>query len=353
MKTIRPLTVALLASAALSLLAAVRPADRTLLASINPNPPAATVKLVFVHHSSGENWLRDDHGGLGIALRDAHYFVSDTNYGWGPWDSDLGGSIGDNTDLGHWYNWFAGPHRGTHVAALLSESGQHADYSRLADDPGGANSIVMFKSCFPNSNLDGNPSDPPSTGANPMRGEPAGADGYTVANAKAIYNDLLAFFAARPDVLWVAVTAPPLMAQDTDPARAANARAFNTWLVTQWLASYPYANVAVFDFYNVLTSNGGGWDVNDLGASTGNHHRVRNGAIEHVIDRGGNTAAYPDGGADDHPSPAGNQKATGEFLPILNVAYNRWQGTPPQPTPTPTGATHPLRRRLERIGGGR
>jgi hypothetical protein len=32
--------------------------------------------------------------------------------------------------------------------------------------------------------------------------------------------------------------------------------------------------VAVFDFYNVLTSNGGGWDANDYGLTSGNHHRV-------------------------------------------------------------------------------
>jgi len=51
---------------------------------INPNPPNSPVKLIFIHHSTGENWLADDDGGLGIALRNNHYFVSDTNYGWGP-----------------------------------------------------------------------------------------------------------------------------------------------------------------------------------------------------------------------------------------------------------------------------
>jgi hypothetical protein len=45
----------------------------------NPNPPTATVKLIFIHHSCGENWLADDNGGLGTALRDNNYFVSDTN----------------------------------------------------------------------------------------------------------------------------------------------------------------------------------------------------------------------------------------------------------------------------------
>ena len=61
---------------------------------VNTNPPAEPVKLIFIHHSSGENWLTDGHGGLGLALRDNNYFVSDTNYGWGP------DAIGDTTDIG-------------------------------------------------------------------------------------------------------------------------------------------------------------------------------------------------------------------------------------------------------------
>ncbi len=50
----------------------------------NPNPPANPVRLIFIHHSTGENWLNDGNGGLGIALTENNYFVSDTNYGWGP-----------------------------------------------------------------------------------------------------------------------------------------------------------------------------------------------------------------------------------------------------------------------------
>ncbi|MEW6337441.1 MAG: hypothetical protein AB1625_08560 [Acidobacteriota bacterium] len=319
--------------------AATRPAPpRARALTVDPTPPAAPVKLVFVHHSSGENWLADDHGGLGLALRDSNYFVSDTNYGWGPPDLDSGGgTIGDHTDIGHWYTWFAGPNRATYTGALLTEYDQHSSYARMESDPGGTNRVVMFKSCFPNSNLGGSPGDPPTTGANPLRGQDSGSEHMTVANAKGIYNDLLAAFASRQDVLWVVITAPPV----GSPEYAANARGFNTWLARDWLAGYPYANVAVFDFYTVLTSNGGSWNVNDLGWDTGNHHRVRSGAVQHVTDQGGDTAAYPDGGSDDHPSPAGNRKATGEFVELLNVFHNRWRSGQVQPTPTPT-ATPPV-----------
>jgi hypothetical protein len=86
------------------------------------------VKLVFIHHSCGENWLGDGDGGLGIALRDNNYFVSDTNYGWGPDD------IGDSTDIGHWWTWFQGPSSATCLGALYTEYGDHSyNYTRLSD----------------------------------------------------------------------------------------------------------------------------------------------------------------------------------------------------------------------------
>jgi hypothetical protein len=305
---------------------------RPVAQAINPDPPIETVKLIFIHHSCGENWLADGNGGLGIALRDNNYFVSDTNYGWGP------DSIGDYTDIGRWWTWFRGPSSSTYLSALYAEFGQHSTYSRLTEDPGGENQIIMFKSCFPNSNLQGDPDDPvPPIENNPLRDQDSGSEYHTVANARGIYNDLLNYFATRQDKLFVVVTAPPVQ----DDTWAGNARAFNTWLVQDWLDGYPYHNVAVFDFYNVLTSNGGNWHTNDLGWDTGNHHRCRNGAIEYITNQGADAAAYPNGGSDDHPSAAGNKKATGEFVPLLNVYYNRWQsGTAPSLTLTaPTGST--------------
>jgi hypothetical protein len=288
------------------------------LAACGTTPPASDdggipapdqpVRLVFIHHSTGENWLRDDDGALAIALASNGYFVSDTNYGWGPTDPELGGPIGDYTDIGHWWNWFLGPSSDTTMDAVYTESGQTFEYSRLSDDPGGPNEVVMFKSCFPNSEMGGNPDDPPTTGRNPLEG--AGLENLTVGNAKGLYLDLLDYFGAHPDTLFVVITAPPLQASDTSPEAAANARAFNTWLATDWLADYPYPNVAVFDFYNVLTA-------------PGNHHRVVNGQIEYVTDTTSNASAYPSG--DSHPNSAGNQKATLESLPMLNLFYQRWQ----------------------------
>jgi hypothetical protein len=293
----------------------------------NPNPPTETVKLVFIHHSCGENWLDDGNGGLGIALRDSNYFVSDTNYDWGPACPDCGncpgsGSdhIGNCTDILHWDNWFVSSNSSTYLSALYTEYGQYSSYSRLPIDPGGQNEIVMFKSCYPNSNLGGNPDDPPESPG----------ESLTVGSAKYIYNTIRDYFETRTDVLFVVITAPPVTPGDSwDPP--ANARGFNNWLVEDWLEAYPYDNVAVFDFYSVLTSNGGHPDANDVGRETGNHHRWWNVSgswqTQHLQTLNNDLAAYPVG--DSHPTAAGNQKATAEFVQLLNVYYNRWKSGGP------------------------
>jgi len=296
----------------------------------NPNPPTATVKLVFVHHSVGDEWLDTGVGNLGAELGANHYYVSDTYYDWGP------DEIGSYTDIGQWWDWFRGPSSGTYTQALYNTTNRHADYTRPMANPGGENVIVLFKSCYPNSHLGGNPHDPPTTGPNPLREEDYSSEHHTVANAKGIYNDILEYFCVHQDKLYVVVTAPPLARDETDTTHAANARAFNNWLVNDWLDGYTYNNVAVFDFYNVLTSNGGDANSNDLGWGSGNHHRWWEGAVQHVQTVANNLAAYGPDPGESHPTAAGSQKATGEFVALLNVFYHRWKGGEVEPTPTAT-----------------
>jgi hypothetical protein len=284
------------------------------------NPPAEPVRLIFIHHSCGSNWLSDGNGGLGVALRDNNYYVSDTNYDWGP------DSIGSSTDVGQWWLWFRGPDSAEYLTALYAESEQHSSYSRMSTEVSGGNEVIMFKSCYPNSGLKGNVDDPvPDIEDNPLRGQSCGSQYHTVANAKGIYIDLLEYFKTRQDKLFIVVTAPPL----TDGTYADNARAFNNWLVNEWLTGYTVGNVFVFDFYNVLTTNGGDANTNDAGLESGNHHRWWNGGIQHKTDGDDddpNVAEYSSG--DDHPSKAGNEKATAEFVPLLNNVYNTFHEIP-------------------------
>jgi len=285
-------------------------------------------KLIFVHHSTGELWLADDHGGLGLELRRNDYFVSDTNYGWGrSLPPSRGEDIGTTTDIGDWWTWFRGPASDQYMTALYAESDRHSNgYSRLATDPGGPNEIVMFKSCFPNSVLRDDGSPVPPIADNPLKGKAWGGgpgwEVYTVANAKGIYLDLLKYFGAHPEKLFVAVVAPPIIAGDTpDGRKLAN------WLVHHWLqdAGYTTGNVMVFDLYNVLTSKPAG-AASDVGLASGNHHRLWNGAVQHKADDGRDRLAYPTSADDSHPNAAGLKKATAEFVPLLNAAYNAWRG---------------------------
>jgi hypothetical protein len=50
--------------------------------TVDTSPPGSAVKLIFIHHSTGQNWLQTGYGNLGQTLNTNHYFVSDTNYGW-------------------------------------------------------------------------------------------------------------------------------------------------------------------------------------------------------------------------------------------------------------------------------
>jgi hypothetical protein len=272
------------------------------LGAVDTSQPTSTVKYVFVHHSTGDAWLQDSYGGLAASLGANNYFVSDTNYGWGP------SAIGDHTDVGDWWTWFRGPSAATYTAALYSNTGVNSSYARSLSNPGGENTVVMFKSCFPNSNVGGSAADPiPAIGSNPLAGH--GMTDLTVGNAKGVYLDLLEYFKLHPDKLFVLIVSPPLRSADTGSDEAANARALANWLVdpSGLLNGYSAGNVFVYDYYTVLT---------------GGHHRVVSGAIEHTPGPS-NYLAYPTG--DSHPSAAGDQIATAEFVPMLNAAYNAWR----------------------------
>ena len=84
-----------------------------------------------------------------------------------------------------------------------------------------------------------------------------------------------------------------------------------------YLGGYSAGNVFVFDYYTVLT---------------GGHHRIVGGAVEHSAGPT-NYLAFPTG--DSHPSAAGDQVATSEFVPMLNAAYNSWKAGTAVPGMTP------------------
>jgi len=231
-------------------------------------PPKAegdTVNLIFIHHSCGENWLND---GLNTALNDSGFHVADTYYGWREY--------GDNTDTTDWPTWFTD----SVMQLVYTETGTMTANNSIPP-AAGENEIVMFKSCYPNSDV-----------------------GNDIADEQAIYNSLLPYFESHPDKMFILVTPPPMMHIGTPQLT----RDLTNWLVDRsggWLSGLSTGNVFVFDFYNVLTHPNA-------------HHMAYGGDILHVVSEGADTLYY-DSGGDDHPNGEGNQKAAREFMSLLGV----------------------------------
>jgi hypothetical protein len=271
--------------------------------------PTEPVPLVIIGHPTSDTWLADGFGNLAARLGENNYFVSQTNPGWGP------AGVGGRTDILNWPEWFSGPDSKQIYEELLHLRDPRPSYVRTLPEPAGENQLIMLLPGYANSMLKGAPGDPPLPGKS-----------LSIGAAKFVYNSLLEFFQAHPDKLFIVVTAPPVQ----DSTWADNARAFNTWLVNDWLVQnkYPLNNVVLFDLYNVLTH-------------PDNHHFYNHGSgqVEHMVTYLENTLYYVgDAGL---PDRDGSRKATDELVPLLNFFYNRWKAGPSLPPPAvaapPTG----------------
>ncbi len=220
-----------------------------------------------------------------------NYYVSEAYYGWSdpPSPPAQYGVMGDNTDTIHWPYWF-----NDDVMPYVYAETEPWCYTDSIPNPGGANEIILFKSCFPNSEVGDDSSD-----------------------EQAIYNSLLPYFTAHPEKMFVLVVPPPMQ----NISHPELARQISNWLVdpSGYRATYTGKNLFVFDMYNILT------DPN-------NHHWVHGGVIQHVITSSPanpaspDTLYYPTSSGDDHPNTAGNQKLTAEFVPLLNAWYRQYKG---------------------------
>lgn len=265
---------------------------------------ARPLRALFIHHSCGGQWLADpgndsarapcildkhpNAGGLRAALRANGYEVHEASYG---------SEVGEKTDLFDWTPKFR---------SQMNQILRVDENDRLLPE-GTKHEIVIFKSCYPNSDFEGEGSAP---------GDPKGP-ALTVQNAEATLRALREELEKHPEVLFVYVTAPPLapprsreplwkaLARTLAPgskrvdraARAAWAREFNNWVKAPdgWLAGYVPKNIVVFDYFDVLTDGGRS-----------------------------NFLRFPTGdGTNSHPSREGNSRASEAFVPFLNRAVRR------------------------------
>lgn len=249
-----------------------------------------TDDLMFIHHSVGSNWLSS---GLESSLIAKTYIDERNDIGYGTAMSPdagrptaLGSVPGDSTDMNHWIFWF----------------NDYLGRVKVYGCATGVNRIVMFKSCYPNSNItaDGTlPGDPFSSTKTLTNYKAifrhANGPGNTYTRSGYTYQPLEDVFAANPSTLFVYVTAPALCYTGTNDANAHRVRLFNNWLKNEWLASYNAAhpklnNVLVFDLFDCLAYPD---------TDPAHPNRLRG-------EYGGATS-------DSHPNTAGSQHATQLF----------------------------------------
>ncbi len=260
--------------------------------------------IVFIHHSCGNNFLEQ---GLRSTLEGKSFIneVNDIYYGdaLSP-DSgrpeSLGSVPGDSTNMNHWILWFNDYLKGV-------EKFDCAD---------GRNAIIMFKSCYPISNI---------SSEGKMPGDPFSSS-QTTANYKSVfrkyedpagtyskngydYKPLEQIFAEHPGILFIAVTAPPRHfgpSDGTNNAEAQRARDYNNWLKNEWLSGYNKANpgfnnVVVFDWFDVLAYPSD---------HPGHPNRLR-------AENGGESG-------DSHPSQTANRDSANVFSSFIEKSYAQW-----------------------------
>jgi len=239
----------------------------------------SATNIVFIHHSVGENWL--EQGELRTQLTTSGFNVHDITYG-----DDVPGTPvpgmqpnGDFTDVKDWYFWFH-----NFLDGVLEWECSSGEY----------NQVVMFKSCFPNSGI---------TEEGIAPGNPTN-DNHTIWNYKAAYCSLTNVFAQHSNVLFIAVTAPPMKPGDGyHPDEGARARTFNNWLKKDFVDAYVDStgqrNLAVFDLFDILAT-----------AST--------------KPRGANALFPAYRTRDSHPNTKGSRSATGVFMPYFRNILEYW-----------------------------
>ncbi len=197
-----------------------------LLASLLPtNAQDDPVRILFMHHSTGAGLIWG--GDVREGFADLGYEFWDHGYN-GEGLVDPGGQYlgqnwdvpGDNTDPDGWYHIFNQP-----VTDPPSNTFSHM----LAYD------VILFKSCFPASNISSN---------------------EQFEEYQRYYLAIRDVIDQHPDKLFIPFTTPPLVPNETDAASAARARRWAEYLTSpEYLAGHP--NIAVFDFFDHLADENG------------------------------------------------------------------------------------------------
>ena len=190
---------------------------------VHPTALAQTIRIIFLHHSCGQNLI--EQGGVREGLTALGYEFYDHGYNGDGLRLADGSYSGMNFDV---------PDDNTDPDGLAAIFAQP-----FHDSPDNTFShlmqydVIAFKSCFPTSNI--------------------GSD-EQLAEYKSYYLAMRDRMDEYPDKVFIAVTQPPQVPANSDPEEGARARAFADWLQSgEYLAGHP--NVFVFDFFGYLAGD--------------------------------------------------------------------------------------------------
>ncbi len=362
----------------------------------------------FFHHSCGANLLNDalqsDMTSLGYTL---HSRINETYI----YENNL-------TDYRHWYKRFqrelgveesgvyyvyTGPDSSgnpTHGAAIGQNEFMLTWYEFHAEQM----DIIMFKPCYPGSAVSSYDTSYDGTSGNNGYGQVIGgtpysdssgantnfdyldstasvSDAYTttywptygswsgssasLAQLKVAYRGMLNIFHEHPDILFIAMQAPPMIPSHLSDTEAANCREFARWMREDWLhqfdptgtdqfEDYQLPNVVPFDFHDAVA-----WTGDVSGLDDDYFWFVQGGFPDDSMDTStpsliGKSASGDS--SDSHPHTWQNQRlstifcgGTDTFSPTytgntgrsydcwINAVVNLWEnGLTPTPTASPT-----------------
>jgi hypothetical protein len=298
----------------------------------------------FFHHSCGWNLLDD---GLRTALGDLGYtvhsrideeYIHENNYtDYRHWYKRFQRELG--VKIGEKYYRYEGP-GGSPTEEIGSNSFMLTWYEFQAEKM----DIIMFKPCYPGSMV----LDYDTTydaGGKVLSGTPHSDDGvnnfvylnsgdsvsadYTsthwshgdwsdcdssLAQLKVAYRGMLNIFVEHPDLLFVAMQAPPMCSLSDEEAH--NCREFARWLREDWLheydptgtdtfEDYPLANVCAFDWHNAIA-----WTGNDAALDASYAWFPVGGFPDDTLDTTDADELGRNAGEEDHPEPWLNQRTT-------------------------------------------
>ena len=237
-------------------------------------------RIIFLHHSVGaglieQGGVRERHTELGYEFYDHGYNGDGLVLADGTWTGDNFDVPDDNTNPDGYAQVFAQP---------LHDPPDNTFSHLIQYD------VIAFKSCFPVSLIESDD-------------QLAGYQSY--------YLSIRDRMDEYPEKIFIVVTQPPEIPNDTDPETAARARAFTDWLASdEYLSGHP--NVFTFNFFDLLA------DSDDM---------LR--------------AEYRTDESDAHPNETANQTIAPLFVDFVDQAIRTYSATRPETQREPEEAPVP------------